>query len=65
VIIKNNYKTNRNSHLNRHINSVHKNIRNYLCDRPNCGQSFTQNSSLKRHEKIRLKLKSFKCDYNE
>jgi hypothetical protein len=46
------YKTNRNLHLNRHINSMHKNIRNYLCDWPNYGQSFTQNRYLKRHEKF-------------
>ncbi len=36
-----------------------------MCVWHKCGQSFTTNSCLKRHQTIHLGLKPFKCEFNE
>ena len=50
--------------LNKHIKSVHNNIRNYKCDL--CEYSCSLKSNLDRHiESVHYKIKNYKCDICE
>ena len=57
-------KFNNNGHLQRHIKSVHLNIRDFECKE--CDMKFSDNSKLKRHiNSVHLKIQDYICEYDK
>jgi hypothetical protein len=58
------FKTEKKLILKDHMN-IHKNIRPYVCQEPNCGKRYFSSKSLGSHRKRHLNTGSYKCSYSE
>lgn len=55
----------RESHLKHHVKSQHSDVRDYLCDWPDCGKSFVTGTRLRRHRAAHEGQKPFRCDVKD